>query len=85
MFANKTWDHITLCTLRGHFGDLTMTHWCPRTPELRSGHIGAQPLENVVDDVSGLFYLCGPPEMEKGGAEALTAKGVSEDQLIQER
>ncbi len=40
------------------------------------GHIGEVFLREHVNDFSGQFYLCGPPEMMKAMTEMLSGMGI---------
>jgi hypothetical protein len=48
------------------------------------GPLDAELLGRLVGDFSGLFYLCGPPPMEKAVRDALAAHGVGDDSIVSE-
>ncbi|MEO0634272.1 MAG: FAD-binding oxidoreductase [Pseudomonadota bacterium] len=52
--------------------------------DAKKGYIDGALLDDLIDDFSQNFYLCGPPKMEEAVAELLTARGVTEDRLIRE-
>ena len=53
-------------------------------PGIRHGEIDGSVLDDLVDDFSGTFYLCGPPPMEESVSKALRDRGVEKTRLITE-
>ncbi|MXQ08104.1 flavodoxin reductase [Alphaproteobacteria bacterium GH1-50] len=86
IFANRAPEDIILRPLWETLPDLKTTFVVAEGARdgLRKGQVDGSLLDDVVDDFSGRFYLCGPPPMEDAVAELLSERGVSEGNLIRE-
>lgn len=52
--------------------------------DLPQGPLGADLLDDLIEDFSGRFYVCGPPAMEDATVQALSEHGVSAAQILRE-
>ena len=85
IFANKTWDDIILRPLWTAMDGLEASFVLSDDDSGdRKGRLDAEMLDDLVDDWSQTFYLCGPPDMEDAIAEALKARGVPGDRIVRE-
>ncbi|MEL7092991.1 MAG: FAD-binding oxidoreductase [Pseudomonadota bacterium] len=85
IFANTAPRDIILRPLWDALDGLQTTYVLSEDAgDARTGPIDGALLDDVVDDWSQNFYLCGPPKMEDAVADLLTARGVSQDRLIRE-
>lgn len=51
---------------------------------LTHARLDADTIDTLIEDFSGIFYLCGPPAMEEDVARTLTARGVTQNRLVRE-
>lgn len=51
---------------------------------IHHGQVDGDFLDQKLDDISGTFYLCGPPPMEEAVSKLLKERGVTSDRLVME-
>jgi len=86
IFANKCKRDIILLDEFQTMPDLKTTFILSEenTNGIHHGYVDGDFLDRVVQDFSGTFYLCGPPEMEDTVYTVLTERGVNSTNFVKE-
>jgi len=81
IFANSCARDIICRDELETMNGLTVTHVLSQEhqPGMRHGHVDAELIRSVVDDLDQRFYLCGPPPMMEAVQTALSDLGVEAD------
>jgi ferredoxin-NADP reductase len=84
IFANKTPNDIILRQLWESMEGLETTFVVSEGEADRQGQVDGSMLDDLIEDWSQNFYVCGPPKMVDAIVEALEERDVPTDRIIQE-